>query len=346
MVHTSIEAHNRSLSERVRLNRAILKNPYWYLPIDDVGDESYQPVGRGVKGSNVCGSWVRLMGCRQKELHHGVHVGSVNCTGKVVLRHQHLWCHKSSCPVCFARGWAVREARSIEGRFIEADKRGFGKVEHISVSVPFEDFGWSESALRVKCRTALLARGVLGGCMIFHGFRIDRSRRVLVGGAHYHVLGYIEGGFDVCRDCVHELGDCRSCTSFKGREVREYEKDICIVKVLDERKTVFGTAWYQLNHSTVRTNVKRPHACTWFGVCSYRKLLVKVDKRKSLCPICGEDLVKLHYLGGRCIVKKRTSPDYVGSFIDDLVDIDGFPIWVESPSCSYGRYGSGSHEEK
>jgi hypothetical protein len=34
------------------------------------------------------------------------------------------------------------------------------------------------------------------------------------------------------------------------------------VKVKVERKTVFGTAWYQLNHSTIRTNVKRTHACT------------------------------------------------------------------------------------
>jgi hypothetical protein len=106
--------------------------------------------------------------------------------------------------------------------------------------------------------------------------------------------------------------------------------------VLGERKTVFGTAWYQLNHSTIRTNVKRPHACTWFGVCSYRKLKVKVEKRKSFCPICGEELVKLHHLGVGHIVKDRTSPDYVGSFIDDLVDIDGSLNWVEAHSGSYG----------
>jgi hypothetical protein len=59
-------------------------------------------------------------------------------------------------------------------------------------------------------------------------------------------------------------------SGFNGREVRGFEKDGYIVKVMGERKTIFGTAWYQLNHSTIRTNVKRPHACTWFGVCSYR----------------------------------------------------------------------------
>jgi hypothetical protein len=53
------------------------------------------------------------------------------------------------------------------------------------------------------------------------------------------------------------------------------------VKVMGESKTVFGTHWYQLNHSTIRTNVRRPHVCTGFGVCSYRKLKVKAENRKS-----------------------------------------------------------------
>jgi hypothetical protein len=114
---------------------------------------------------------------------------------------------------------------------------------------------------------------------------------------------------------------------------------------MGERKTIFGTAWYQLNHSTIRTNVRRPHACTWFGVCSYRKLKVKVEKRKSLCPICGEELVKLHYLGVRGIVKERDSPDFVRSFLDDLVDSDGSPNWCESSSGSLVKSGSGSYEE-
>jgi len=330
MVRVSVDAYKRSLAERVRLNRAILKNPYWYLPVDDVGHESYQPVGRGAKGSNVCGSWVRLMGCKHTELHDGVHVGSVDCTGKVVLRNQHLWCHKSSCPVCFARGWAVREARNIEGRFMKADTSGFGKVEHISVSVPVEDFGLSESALRVKCRMALFARGVLGGCMIFHGFRIDRNRRVLVWGAHYHVLGYIEGGFDVCRECVHDLGDCRSCTSFKGREVREYKKDRCIVKVLDERKTVFGTAWYQLHHATIRLGIKRFQSVTWFGVLGYRKLKGVKLKADSVCPACGSTMVKMLHVGKGRMVKDLGKPDYVPLFADDEFDGSGEPNYVEA----------------
>jgi hypothetical protein len=55
-----------------------------------------------------------------------------------------------------------------------------------------------------------------------------------------------------------------------------------------------------------------------------------------LCPICGEELVKLHYLGARRIVKERDSPEYVGSFVDDLVGSDGALNWCEASSGSYG----------
>ena len=63
---------------------------------------------------------------------------------------------------------------------------------------------------------------------------------------------------------------------------------------------------------------------------------VKVEKRKFLCPICGEELVKLHHMGVRRIVKNRGSPEFVGSFVDELVDGDGAFNWCEATSGSYG----------
>jgi len=232
-----------SVSERARLNRAILENDYWTLPVDDKEHENFMPVGRGARTSNLCGKWLSFQVCDNKELHEGVVVDGIDCTGKIVVSHSHLWCHKSSCPICFIRGWSVREARNIEGRLTAASERGFGEVEHLTASVPVEDYGLSEEALRRKCRMALLVRGVLGGVMIFHGYRKDRLRGVLSWSPHYHVLGFIRGGFDVCRDCVHDRGDCRSCSFFKGREVREYAKDKYLVKVFEKRKTVVGTAF-------------------------------------------------------------------------------------------------------
>ena len=184
----SVEVANRSFSERLQLNSAILNNKYWSWSYDDKGHENYMPVGRGKKSSDVCGRWVGFYVCKNVEGHKGKFLGGVtDCTDKVVVRHRHLFCTKSSCPVCFIRGWSVRGARSITGRILEADRRGFGKVEHIVVSPSVADHELSESALRLKCRKALLDCGVVGGCMIFHGYRKDEERGVLVWSPHYQL---------------------------------------------------------------------------------------------------------------------------------------------------------------
>jgi hypothetical protein len=327
----SVDAVNRSVAERARLNKAILLNPYWFLPVDDKGHENFMPVGRGARTSDVCGRCCGCVVCKNVDGHKGGQVGGADCSGKVVVRLKHWWCHKPTCPVCFIRGWAVREARSCESRIEEGVKRGFGKAEHISVSVPPEDYGLSEKVLRKKCRLALSVRGVVGGCMIFHGFRIDKKRGVLVWSPHYHVLGFIEGGFDVCRSCVHEREDCRSCSGFKGREVREYEKDRYVVKVLHERKTIFGTIWYQLNHATVKVGLRRFHTVTWFGCCGNRKYgsAKFVPKAEDVCPACSNEMVRCFHAGRRRIVKDVGDVAYVACFVDDEFDENGEPNYVE-----------------
>jgi hypothetical protein len=45
---------------------------------------------------------------------------------------------------------------------------------------------------------------------------------------------------------------CFNCEGFEGRTRRFYQKDNYLAKVKDERITVFGAAWYQLNHSGIR----------------------------------------------------------------------------------------------
>jgi hypothetical protein len=112
--------------------------------------------------------------------------------------------------------------------------------------------------------------------------------------------------------------------------------------VKGERKTIGGTAWYQLNHATIRTDVKRPHCCTWFGVASYRKLKVKVEKRKVLCPLCQHELVKLLYFGSKNFVLDRDSPYFEREALDDLEE-DGRAVWVEDTRPVYS--GSGSYED-
>ena len=327
---------DKSFSRRLHLNSAILKNLYWMLPVED-GHSNYEPVGRGLKTSPFCGKHVGYNICRNIAEHEGVVIDGEDWTDKLGVAHKHLWCHKSSCPVCFIRGWSVRGARHIEGRLNEGVKRGLGKVEHVMVSVPVADRNLSESVLRKKCRDALFDRGVIGGCMIFHGFRVDKRLGKLVWSAHYHVLGFIEGGFDRCRECVHVREDCASCYGFKGREVRGYARDKILVKVFAEREksfygdkpNVFGTAHYQLHHATIRVGIKRFHAFTWFGSCGNRKFKSEKLMAKAVCPACGEDMVRAVYVGKRKIVTDVGDVNYKAVFSFDEFDEDGQPNFID-----------------
>jgi len=332
----SVEAYKRALTERISMNRQILKSPYWMLPVDDSGHEEYMPVGRGVQSSNLCGSHRSFSVCDNIEGHKGKSLNGVDCTGKIIVRHNHLFCKKSACPKCFIRGWSVNEARSIDNRFVEGDRRGFGKVEHIMVSVAIADRGLSESTMRKKSRDALKDRGVIGGCMIFHGYRVGKDHESLVWSPHYHCLGYIEGGFDRCRKCVHKREDCKSCIGFKGREVRGYAKDGYLVKVLAERETVFGTAYYQLNHATIRLGVKRFHVVTWLGNCATRMFKSAEVKAQIVCPICKEDMVRSAYMGKRRIARDIGHVDYEAVFPFERLDENGELNFVPLDGSRFG----------
>jgi len=54
---------------------------------------------------------------------------------------------------------------------------------------------------------------------------------------------------------------------------------------------------------------------TLFGNCSYRKLKVTVELRKSVCPICQHDLEKLRYHCRALDVWMRL---YTGGFLASL----------------------------
>jgi hypothetical protein len=334
----SSEAYKRSLAQRVRMNRAILEKAYWVLPVDDKGHERFTPVGRGVRTSELCGKHLSFVVCKNIEEHKGVSVGGVDCSGKVVVRHKHMWCHKSTCPVCFIRGWSVRGAQKIAGRLEKGVERGFGKIEHISVSVPPEEYHLSEKALRKKARSALKIRGVVGGCMIFHGFRIDRKRGVLVWSPHYHTLGFIKGGFDRCRECVHVREDCASCDGFKGKEVRGFAKDGILVKVMAEREksyvdgkpNVFGSAFYSLNHATIKVSAfSRFHAVTWVGICGNRKYATPKVEVEVTCPACGDVMKRSVYVGFLPFVKDVGSPDYEAISLRPKFGLDGSPNFID-----------------
>jgi hypothetical protein len=139
-----------SFDIRLRLNHQILDNAYWYLPVDDKGRENYVPVGRDLRNSGTqCGRWASDSVCRHIEGHEGFYLHGEDCTGKLIARQNHWWCNKSSCPTCFAHGWATRRARVFAGRIAEGVKRGFGKPEHIIVSPSVADRRFQEDVLKV-----------------------------------------------------------------------------------------------------------------------------------------------------------------------------------------------------
>jgi len=282
----------------------------------------YQLVGHGEQTNEHCGQFMRFKGCAREALHDLITLEGKNFKEKAYIWRVRHWCNKPSCPICFKSGWAVREAGNIEARSEVASRR-FGLVEHIVCSVPVRDYGLSFKALRRKAVKVLKGRGVLGGVIIFHAFRYN-VRKHWFWSPHFHCLGFIKGGFGRCRACKKKgRFRCYDCDGFKGCQARGYKKDGYIVKVLGRRKTVFGTAWYQLHHSSIRKGVRRFHVATWFGVVSYRKMKVeKRERKEKVCPICGHELVFLHYCGSRpiCMFKRET--------FEDLRQ-DGRVVWME-----------------
>ena len=322
----SIELQNRSISARVRLNRQLLQNLYWCLPCDDTGHENYTPVGRGVVSSGHCGVHVGYDVCKDVEAHKGIVKNGVDYTDTIGVRHRHLWCKNAGCPLCFVRGWSTTRARKIESRLDLAVERGFGAVEHIVVSAPQEAYNLSEDVLRKKARSVLLSCGIFAGTMIFHGFRVDKERMVLAWGSHYHSLGFVDGGYDRCREC--KGGDCYACDGIQGKLYRAYRETGWIVRILDKRETVYGTLWYLLHHSTIRLGVKRFCAITYFGRMAYNnfstKGLLDECKAESKCFICDGEMVKCFYVGKLSFAKNLGDVDYQPFFAVPVSESDNF----------------------
>jgi hypothetical protein len=299
----------------------------------------FKLVGNGVPTNDQCGTFKGFKGCDRVDLHDLITVDGQNFKGKVFVRRSFYWCHKPECPVCFKHGWAVREAGNIEARLVEASKN-LGKVEHIAVSVNPRDFGLPYKKIRKKVSDAMHDRGIVGGVIIFHAFRYKK----LAGwyfSPHFHVLGFILGGYSRCRNCKNKVCirtkdnlNFGKCDGFEARTRKFYEKDGMIVKVMGERVTVFGTAWYQLNHASYRKKegkAKRHVVATWFGLCSYRKMSFTPERRVELCPICQHELKHLRCLKSGVVVKHRDDPDFVLDSYEDYYDSSGQSLWVAKP---------------
>ena len=305
---------------------------------------NFELVGNGEVTNSRCGQFSsKHEGCLNVDLHNKTIMDKngklVNCAGKVYIRKAIMYtCHNPRCPVCYDKGWAVREAKNIERRLKEASKR-FGEVGHIICSVPSKDYGLDEKALRRKVNGLLREVGVIGGSMIFHGFRYKKFKG-WYWSPHFHILGFILGGFRKCRRCKRRNRCLEGCGGFVDRRWQLYKKCGYYMKVADpshRRKNVCGTAKYQLSHATIKKNTVRFHVVTWFGCCSYRKLKVTPEMRKHFCPICQHDLVRdIVYVG--CKFDKESLIEKREVFLDYVEGIDNPRIsnvaWIRVPKKS------------
>lgn len=147
-------------------------NNFNELPVENrwASHGKYQLVGNGEVTNDSCGKYKGLRGCLNVENHDIIAPDGKNYKGKFYIKKVRFTCHKPSCPVCFKHSWAVREAGNIESRLMPLSKR-FGEIEHIVISVPSWDYGLTLKCLRRKVTTILYDCGIIGGVLIFHGFR-------------------------------------------------------------------------------------------------------------------------------------------------------------------------------
>ena len=118
------------------------------------------------------------------------------------------------------------------------------------------------------------------GLIIFHPFRYHKKTDCWYYSPHFHVLGF----------------------GWVENVVQTYNKYGYVIKNLGKRATIFGTIYYQLSHCGIK---KHNHALTYFGECSYSKLIIEEEEQESKkCPFCKEYLQELE-----CNTNYNLKPD-------------------------------------
>ena len=285
-----------------------------------------------------CGNFSGWKICDNVAMHESIgKLTGKDYAGKAFTRKVHFSCGKPSCPICCRGSWAGRQARKVEARLVRASEQLGLDIEHISVSINPKSYGiGDEKVLRAMAMKALEELGVVGGSLLFHGSRHRRFERIQGSGfrqfgtdwsPHYHELGFIRGGY-TCRDCERKSNCLEGCGGFDDRRWQYYLKTGIYVKVMYyKRKSVFGTAWYQAHHASIKRGATRSHVVTWHGVCGYRNMrAVKLVKKTDECPICHSPLKDGVYIGKKNFVLNRYSPDYVRDSMEDLAE-GGVVVW-------------------
>jgi len=314
--------------------------------------ERYPIVGSNSAPTNEhCGKFEAFYICDRVDLHEKIgRILGKDYSNQVFVRRVHNNCGRPLCPAC-RLNWASVLSHKVEGRLLGGVEVLKGsspesvEILHIVVSISLKDYGITdEKVLRKKVIDALKVYGVIGSCLIFHGSR-KRHYELLKSGAfrqiadnwkpHFHILGMLKGGYK-CRGCKNKGSCVVGCDGFDAVQWAYYGKTGIYAKELGKRKTIGGTAYYQLNHSSVNQDGKRAHVITWMGMCGYRKLKVKVEKHEQACPICGYALVRSLYNGCKPLITSKYAFGYVRDSLEDYRE-GGVVVWSPAPKRWFMR---------
>jgi hypothetical protein len=286
----------------------------------------YMIVGREPKYMRSCGMHRCRLSCKNSSLHGAV-------SGRDVWFNQVYNCHSYRCCVCWKYGWCVRRGHMVEDRFLTAEKvlgLPVSSVEHLFASAPKYVYDYSPQKMNEACISACRRRGILGGVNILHPFRKDLKARELVLSFHYHLLGYVDEGYDRCRECEKNIdGFCvdLNCDGFQARTQRVYHNDGWIVGlakneagIVEKRESIFSTAWYQLEHSGFKVGVRRFQIVEWWGNVAKRKF--KAEKRRLVCncPVCKSKMKLDLVPAGVQVVSNRGERGFLKYFTLPHVD--------------------------
>jgi len=194
-----------------------------------------------------------------------------------------------------------KEARSVILNWITGHLEGVVqfsrvKIKHVVVSPSKANWHTRNGYARSRSQAYRVARsrGIKGGCMIAHPYRLMCAHC-----GHKPIPDYKKE----CPDCgstdfawylsphFHIVGFGWVTSTKEG-----YEKDGWVVKNCGIRLSVFMTLQYLLSHA----GVSWTHTTTWFGSMAYNKTpkSAELGRVQEHCPICDRILEPLVWIGG------------------------------------------------